>query len=235
MLTSGNVLARVVDELDLANDKEFYDPSPGGFSLSKLLGGGGAASTTTAKTDPKIAALGALEGDVSTKADDNSYVAEMSVSAQSPDKAIQISNAIVQAFQDELAKAEADGAGRAAAALDDRLNGLKSAVETAEQKVEAYKQQNNLLPTNGQLVSSQTMSALNGELVTAQSHVIDAQAAYDAVAAAAGPQRHDPPTARRRDGAGAARQGRYAAPTARFRIDGVRAAPPDHPAARGAV
>lgn len=183
VLTSGNVLARVVDELDLANDKEFYDPSPGGFSLSKLLGGG-AASTTTAKTDPKIAALGALEGDVSTKADDNSYVAEMSVSAQSPDKAIQISNAIVQAFQDELAKAEADGAGRAAAALDDRLNGLKSAVETAEQKVEAYKQQNNLLSTNGQLVSSQTMSALNGELVTAQSHVIDAQAAYDAVLAA---------------------------------------------------
>ncbi len=41
VLTSGNVLMRVVDELNLTADKEFYDPEPAGFSLSALLPSGG--------------------------------------------------------------------------------------------------------------------------------------------------------------------------------------------------
>ena len=178
VLTSGNVLMRVVDELDLVADKEFYDPHPaGGFSLSSLFGTHAAA----APADPRLAALGKLERDVSTRADDNSYVAELLVSAGTPDKAVRISNAIVQAFKDELAKADADGAARAAAALDERLNGLKQDVETAEQKVAAYKQAHDLVSANGQSVTAQTVSELNTQVVDAHSRVIAAQSAYDAL------------------------------------------------------
>lgn len=178
ILVSGNVLKRVVDDLDLVADKEFYDPTA--FSLSSLFGGSSAL-----KEDPKISALGALEERVKLKSDEKSYVATLSVSAETAEKAIRISNAIFVAFRDELAKAEAEGASRTAASLNDRLNQLKDDVQVAEEKVEAYKRANNLVSTDsGSLVTTQTMTQLNGQVVDAQAKVVAAQSAYDALVAA---------------------------------------------------
>jgi uncharacterized protein involved in exopolysaccharide biosynthesis len=179
VLTSRNVLARVVDDLNLVADKEFYDPNPG-FSLSRLFG-----AASTGPTDPKLEALGTLATKVRTQGDDKSYVATLLVTAWTSDKAIAISQAIFQAFRDELAKAEADGASRTAAALADRLNQLKTDVQTAEEKVEAYKRAHNLVATdNGSLVTTQTMTQLNTQVVDAQARVVAAQSAYDALVAA---------------------------------------------------
>jgi len=179
VLTSRNVLARVVDELNLGNDLEFYDPSPR-LSISGLLG----INTPVAKPDPKLAALESLEKRVSTTADEKSFVATLLVDAETSDKAIKISQSLVKAFLDELAKADAEGASRAAAALEDRLNQLKNAAQAAEEKVESYKRSHNLSSSEGQLVSSQTMTQLNSQIVAAQSRLIAAQASYDAVVAA---------------------------------------------------
>jgi uncharacterized protein involved in exopolysaccharide biosynthesis len=180
VLTSRNVLAHVVDELDLTRDPEFFDPTPG--LLSELIG----TSANAPKPDPKLAAIDNLEKRVSTIADDKSFVATLSVSAQTPDKAIRISQAMVKSFQEELAKGDAEGANRAAAALDDRLGQLKSDVQVAEDKVESFKRSHGLSSSDGQLVSSQTMTQLNSQIVAAQSRLIAAQAGYDAVAAAGG-------------------------------------------------
>ncbi|TIS55087.1 MAG: lipopolysaccharide biosynthesis protein [Mesorhizobium sp.] len=175
ILTSGNVLSRVVSDLDLANDPEFFDPD-----RSASTSGGGANGS---KSDPKLIALKNLAERVSTTADETSFVTTLSVSAETTDKAILISQAIVKTFQEELAKAEAADAGRAAAALDGRLGQLKRDVQSAEQKVEAYRRSHNLSSSNGQLVSSQTMTQLNSQIVEAQSRVIAAQASYDALVA----------------------------------------------------
>jgi len=182
VLTSGNVLARVVDELDLTHDPEFYDPT-GGSSLSGLFGGGSAAAT---KTDPKVVALANLQKRVNTNMDEKSYVATLQVSAQTGDKAVKISDAMVKAFQAELAQADADSASRAASQLDAQLSAQKQAVETAEQKVEAYRRAHNLLAVapDGQLASTQTLTQLNSQVVDAQSKVIAAKATYDAAVAA---------------------------------------------------
>ncbi len=178
VLTSRNVLARVVDSLGLVNDTEFYDPEPG-FSLSSLFGGG-----DKAEPDPRIAAQTALAKKVSSKADDKSYVTTLSVSSEDTGKAIRISEAMVEAFKQELASAEADGAGRTATALNDRLNELKAAVKAAEEKVESYKRQNNLTTSAGELVNTATMTQFNQQVVEAQARVIAAQAAYDELVAA---------------------------------------------------
>lgn len=178
VLTSRNVLARVVADLGLVNDTEFYDPRPS-FSLSSILGGG----STGTPTSPEVAALAALAQRVTTTADEKSFVATLLVTAESTDKAIRISEAMVGAFRAELADAEADGASRAAAAIDDRLAELKAGVQAAEEKVEAYKRSNNLSASGGQLVSNQTLTQLNAQVVDAQSRVIAAQAAYDTLVA----------------------------------------------------
>jgi uncharacterized protein involved in exopolysaccharide biosynthesis len=179
VLTSGNVLLRVVDQLALTRDTEFYDPTPG-FSLSSLLPGGG----DTAEADPRLAALASLSKKVSTRADETSFVATLFVSSEQTDKAIRISDAMVEAFKAELATAEADGAGRTATALNNRLDELKSEVKTAEEAVETYKREHNLTDVGGELVSTQLMTQLNQQVVEAQARVITLQTAYDELVAA---------------------------------------------------
>ena len=179
VMTSGNVLSRVVDELDLASDKEFYDPDPG-FSLGSLLPGGG----DKAEPNPKLAALASLSRKVTAKADEKSFVATLFVSSETSEKSIRISDAIVRSFQAELASAEASGASRTADALNDRLNELKASVKDAEEKVEAYKRAHNLAASSGELVNNQTLTQLNAQVVTAQAAVIAAQSAYDELVAA---------------------------------------------------
>ena len=179
VLTSRNVLARVVDDLRLTEDTEFYDPTPG-FTFPGLPSG----EASEAKLDPKVIALRNLTQRVSTAADEKSFVASLMVSSESTDKAIDISQAIIQAFQSELAAAESDGAARAAASLDERLDQLKRDVQIAEERVQAFRRENNLAASgDGELVSTQTMSALNGQLVEAQARLIAAQTNYDAIRA----------------------------------------------------
>lgn len=185
VLTSRNVLARVVTDLDLTSDPEFYDPAPAGFSLSSLFGG---ASEADSARDAAIAAVTALGQHVSTRADEKSFVASLLVSSEKTDKAIAISDAIVKAFRDELAAADADSAARAAEALDGRLDELKTSVLTAEERVQAFRRQHNLSSSgDGQLLSTQAMSALNAQVVEAQTRLITARTNYETLVAA-GPQ-----------------------------------------------
>lgn len=171
ILTSGSVLARVVDELKLTEDPEFFDASRSGNAANAQKG------------NPKLTAMRNLAQKVKTSGDERSFVTTLSVSAQTPDKAVEISQAIVKTFQEELASAEASGANRAAAALDARLGQLKSDVQAAEEKVEAYRRSHSLSSSNGQLVSSQTMTQLNSQIVEEQSRLVAAQANYDALVA----------------------------------------------------
>ena len=181
VLTSRNVLARVVDDLNLIDDTEFVDTATPffAFALPNLFG------SAALQDDPAVTALRALSERVSTKADEKSFVASLLVSAEDTGKAIAISDGIVQAFRDELAEAEADGAARAAASLDSRLDELKAAVQAAEERVETFRRENNLAASSdGQLVSTQTMNALNTRVVEAQAKVIAAQSNYDSLVAA---------------------------------------------------
>ncbi|MEB2844603.1 lipopolysaccharide biosynthesis protein [Rhizobiales bacterium RZME27] len=175
IMTSGNVLARVVETMKLADDQEFYEPPKPGL-LSGLTGKQAEAP------DAQLVAIKSLQKKVSVTADDRSFVAHLSVSSEVPDKAIAISKAIVQAFQEELARADADGARRAAAALDERLGQLKRDVLAADEKVEAYRRANNLTAgEDGQLVSSLSLTQLNTQLAAARTRVIDAQVSYNAL------------------------------------------------------
>lgn len=175
ILTSGNVLLRAVKELKLADDPEFYRPaSPGLLSFLR--------PAPTSETNRDTAALRALRGKIGISNDEKSFIASLSVSAQTTEKAIAISKAIVSGFQAELAAADAEGAKRAARALDERLAELRRDVLAAEARVEDYKRSHNLSAgEGGQLVTAQTISQLNSEIVAARSRVINAQVSYDAL------------------------------------------------------
>ena len=175
ILTSRNVLSRVVADLDLANDREFYDPNGSGVGLS--LGGASALDDEAA-----LIALRRLSERVSSEFDEKSFVVTLSVSSEETGKAIAISDSIVRAFKQELAEAESEGAAKAAASLDNRLDELKASVQDAEERVQSFRRQNNLAANDsGQLLSTQFMVALNVQVASAQARVIEAQSNYDAL------------------------------------------------------
>ncbi len=169
VLTSGNVLARVVNDLNLQNDPEFVAPA-GGLPFF-----GGAPDTSS---DPKLTALGALEKKVTARREERSFVVTVAVSSENPDKAALIASTVVAAFQTELAKAESDGATRAAASLMDRLGELKAGVTAAEDAVATFRQQNGLEASNGELVSTQTLTSLSTRLIDARQALISVEARH---------------------------------------------------------
>ncbi|TWF47412.1 GumC family protein [Neorhizobium alkalisoli] len=177
LMTSGNVLTRVVQTLKLAQDPEFYQPPSGLFSSQP--------SSARANADAELGALKSLRKKITLNADGRTFIAELLVTAWTADKAIAISNAIVTSFNAELAGTEAQTAGRAASALDERLAALKSSALAADEAVESYKRTHGLSTgENGQLVSSQAMTQTNTQILAARTRVINAQTNYNSLSRA---------------------------------------------------
>ena len=159
VLGSGNVLSRVVADLGLEADPEFV---PDGATLP-----------------PDVTALASLRKAVAVTGDPRSFVATLAVTTESADKSIAISDAIVEAFRDELTAAEAEGAARTVEGLNARLGELKAAVNDAEAAVETYKRDNGLQASAGELTSALSLNQINAQVLDAQARVIEAQTAYD--------------------------------------------------------
>lgn len=168
VLTSGNVLRQVVLTLGLQNDPEFVAAS----GPLAFLGG-------ATDTDPVLEAMASLEKKVTARREERSYVVTIGVSTQSAAKSVTIADAVVVAFQNELARGETEGAARSAAALMDRLAELKSGVTEAEEAVQRYRREHGLEQTaQGELLNVQSLSLLNQQLLTAQQALVAAEARY---------------------------------------------------------
>jgi uncharacterized protein involved in exopolysaccharide biosynthesis len=173
ILTSGNVLARVVADLKLDQDPEFAgDGSTPG--LMQLLG----AARPSEKGDPVLGALRGLAKRVKATREERSFVVTVSVWTEAAAKSVRVADALVNAFQGELAKAEADDAARTAAGLSDRLDGLRASAEAADQAVETFKREHGLQSSSGELVSTHIADQINAKVVDGQNRLILAESRY---------------------------------------------------------
>lgn len=175
-LLSRSVLMKVVERLNLARDPEFVQPPSWAsqFSPRALLGESGGPSLS-----PEIVALDSLYWRVSARRDELSFVITMSVWTDNAEKSILISDAIVQAFREELVEGDSEGARRTAEALNGRLAELKAEVTAAEEAVEAFRRENGLQSSQGELLRSRSMSQINQQLVAARERLIAAQSRFD--------------------------------------------------------
>ncbi len=176
VVTSEGVLARVVASGDLAGDPLFNGEgaatSPSG--LARRLGLLGPDPHPPA--DRTRAALMALADRVTVRRPERTFVMDVSVKADTADKAASLANAVAQAYFDEQTAARAEMAHRAAAALTGRLDQLRDRVQQAEGKVQAFKTEHGLVGTRAQLSSEQQLVDANAQLAQAQSRVVLAQA-----------------------------------------------------------
>ena len=174
ILSSGNVLRRVVADLKLNEDKEFVPPPPA-FDLRSMLG----LSKPAGPKNDMLTAVRALSKRISVTRPERSYLVTIAVWTNSPEKSVEVADSLANAFQEEVAQADADGAGRAAAALSERLTSLQNAATEAEEKVAAFRRAHGLQTAGGELVSTQSMTQINSKLVDAKARVADARTRYE--------------------------------------------------------
>lgn len=178
ILTSRNVLSRVIDRLDLTRDPEFVGSSSA-FSLRGLF-----SSSRDAQQDNRLAVMRALTERVEARREERSFVVVMKFWSEDPERAVAISNAIVDAFEAELFQSAAESAGRVVKNLNERLDELRRNVTDAETKVEDFRRERGLQSNNGELVSTRISSELNTQVLEAQQRFIQAESRYRQMSAA---------------------------------------------------
>ncbi len=174
VLTSRNVLTRVIDSMNLTQDEEFV--KPGLFDgIKQLFSSASKDETEQAKM---LSAIRALAERVEARREERSFVVSLGVYTDSPEKSVAVSDAMVDAFEKEIFESAAQSAGRVATTLNDRLEELRRNVTSAEAKVEEFKRRNGLQSANGELVSTQLVAELNTQVLTAQQRFIELETRY---------------------------------------------------------
>lgn len=180
VLTSDKVLQRVVQNEKLAADPEFS----GGRSLlsgviPRLRAAVGLGNPPAPKGDEELGALRSLQRAVVARRTERTYVVDLMVDTTSPVKSARIANAIATAYLEEQSASRTDAARRVTESLSARLSELKDRVRHAEEQVERYKSENNIVGPAGRLVSEQQLTELNNQLTAAKARTAEAKARYE--------------------------------------------------------
>jgi polysaccharide biosynthesis transport protein len=162
VIASDNVLRRVVATEGLDHDPEFMHGA-----LAQQYGA--------------LAALNELQKHVQVKRSERTYVVDVSVTSEDPAKAARIANAIAQTYLTEQTEVRSNAARQISQSLTGRLKELQGRVRDAEQKVEAYKANHNIVGANGELVNEQQLTSLNTQLSLARARTSEAKARLDQV------------------------------------------------------
>jgi polysaccharide biosynthesis transport protein len=174
ILTSRNVLTRVVDAMNLTQDPEFVKPDALA-GLKQLFSSTPKDETEKGKV---LSAIRALSERVEARREERSFVVALGVYTDDPQKSVMLSDAIVDAFETEIFESAAQSAGRVATTLNQRLEELRRNVTDAEAQVEEFKRQKGLQSNNGELVSTQLVAELNTQVLAAQQRYIELETRY---------------------------------------------------------
>jgi uncharacterized protein involved in exopolysaccharide biosynthesis len=161
IFSSGKVLGRVVDTLHLDREPRFAGSATGDAA--------------------RYAAIAALQKSVLIVRQPSTYVVSLKVTTGDPGMAARIANQIVVSFMEEESSAASSLYHSANTVLDARLGDLRQQLLDAENAVEAYRAQNDMVTSQGNLIADTRLNALNQALVAAQQKTIDAKARAEAV------------------------------------------------------
>ncbi len=169
IITSDEVLLRVVEKARLESDPEFG--RSGGLLRHAL-----ASLGLVARSDPRLTALRNLRLRTAAKRIDRSFVIDIMASADTPDRAMNLANDLAAAYIDEQARADARYNKRLSESVTAQLEKLRRTVTESETAVAAFKAENNLVKSRNGLVSEQQLDEANTQLTNAKTRLADAQA-----------------------------------------------------------
>ncbi|HEY8337198.1 MAG TPA: polysaccharide biosynthesis tyrosine autokinase [Tardiphaga sp.] len=181
LIQSVAILQRVVDKLKLANDPEFM-PRPGLLDPIKGLFGSNSPATGSNPADTaRSRSVEILQRRMKVTRQGTTFLVDINVSSQVPEKSAAIANAIAEGYFEEQVRAKYDATRIAANWLNGQIEALKSRVGTSEQAVEDYRAANNLAVSQGVTVNDQQITDLNNKLISARVQTAEARAKFDQV------------------------------------------------------
>ncbi|MGX1788307.1 GumC family protein [Bosea sp. NPDC055332] len=176
MISSGNVLRRVVDELALKTEPEFTSKPP-------LFGSLGASDQQRSADASDLAAV--LARRITVSRQERSYVVSLSVWTSEAALSARLANAVAETFRDEVVRADAERIGRAAQGLSARLGEIKTAATEAEDRVEAFRRAHGLQQNSSrQPLSAEALERMSAKLTDAKARLAEAEARYNEVSRA---------------------------------------------------
>jgi uncharacterized protein involved in exopolysaccharide biosynthesis/Mrp family chromosome partitioning ATPase len=166
VVQSTGVLVRAIRTADLTQDGEFNSSG----LLARLLGRltPEPAAVNGSLTQAEARALAALRRKMSVRRADKVLVVDVVVTTQDPEKSARIGNAIAEAYLADQADARSRGAREASESLTARLAEQRKRVDAAENAVERYRAENNLVASSGRLISDQQLGEISNQLSAAQ-------------------------------------------------------------------
>ncbi|MCB1487058.1 MAG: GumC family protein [Bauldia sp.] len=174
VITSSTILSRVVDQENLAADPEFTEPQQN--FLTGLLHF--SASPAKEALAPAEAALMTLRDRVEADLPDKTFVMELGVATESPEKSARIANAIAEAYVSDQGSSRAELAHRSSASLVATLDGLRARMEASADRVEQYRSAHNLVDAGGRSVVEQQLIEANSQLAAARVRQAEAATRY---------------------------------------------------------
>jgi uncharacterized protein involved in exopolysaccharide biosynthesis len=171
IITSSDMLRRIVDREKLSSDEEFIGkPS----LLARLL-------PIQKSTDKTSLAAERLFRQLTVRRGERTFVIDVSVAATMPDKAARLANAFAAAYLEDQTTARQEQVRRATNALTSRLNDLRERVRLSETRVETYKSQKGIITANGKLITEEQLLNAGSQLTAARARTADAKAKLDQI------------------------------------------------------
>jgi succinoglycan biosynthesis transport protein ExoP len=184
LIQSVAILQRVIDKLKLTTDQEFI-PTPSLLDPVKRLFSIFSSDSPVSGASPEEAArarsVEILQRKMKVTRQGTTFLVDINVSSESPQKAAVIANAVAEAYFEEQVRAKSDATRIAATWLNGQIAELKSRVVASEQAVETYRSQNNLAVSQGVTVNDQQITDLNNKLIAARVQTAEARAKFDQV------------------------------------------------------
>ncbi|MEH2478364.1 succinoglycan biosynthesis transport protein ExoP [Nitrobacteraceae bacterium AZCC 2146] len=181
LIQSVSILQRVVDKLKLTEDPEFI-PQPGLLDpIKRLFSSDSPSSGLSAEDAARARSVEILQRRMKVTRQGTTFLVDINISSESPQKAAAIANAIAEGYFEEQVRAKFDATRIAANWLNGQIDALKSRVVTSEQAVENYRAANNLAVSQGVTVNDQQITDLNNKLIAARVQTAEARAKFDQV------------------------------------------------------
>lgn len=175
ILRSDMLTGRLVEALNLMADPEWNaaiedTDAPAANDQS--------AAAVAYRAEVRQAVVKAVSGAISVRRRGLTYAAEVTATSQSPERAAELSNHLVEQFQRYQIESRIESAARANTWLSARLQELRTDVQTKENEVEQYRASTGLVSTQGAFLIEQQITDAQTSLAQARGELSERQARY---------------------------------------------------------